>query len=120
MAEIPRAAASLAKKLDLDAGWTYRFIPGRGLAERGSLSDERNEKGSRHRVQEMVEVNSLSIRARHADGRFLVAVWIRWADETRWTMNLAMRGPDLASGEMMPIELAAREAVAYAVGAPRE
>jgi hypothetical protein len=113
VADLPRAAAALAKKLDLDPGWAYKLVPGQGLAERGSLSDERNERRSRHRIQELVEVHSLSVRARHADGRNLIAVWVRWADETGWKMNLGMHlTPGFGIG--VPVEIAARAVTAYA------
>lgn len=112
-ADLPRSATALTKKLDLDAGWTYRVVPGRGQAERGRLSEERNEKEKRHRIQALVDVDSVSVRALHTDGRHLVVVWIRWAGESRWTVNLAMRGPDLASGEGVPVEIGARAASAY-------
>ena len=111
--DLPRAAVALTKKLALDPAWRVRVVPGRGQAERGHLSEERNEKEKRHRVQELVGVDSVSVRARHADGRHLIVVWIRWDGEKRWTTNLAMHlTPGYGIG--VPIEIAARQASAYA------
>jgi len=74
--ETPRAAGALAKKLELDPAWRVRVIPGHGGTEFGGLSEDTNGEGKRHRVSEYIEVDSVSVRAQHTDGRALVAVWV--------------------------------------------
>lgn len=114
MTSVPRAAALLAKKLALDPGWTVRVVPGHGQAEYGSLSEERDGNGKRHRVSELVEVESVSVRARHADGRALWSVWVKKADEATYKFDAAMRGRDVTAERDVPRPLNSRQLNAYA------
>lgn len=110
--ELPTAARSLVRRLDATGGWTARVVAGEGAGEFGHLSEERNGDGKRHRVIELIAVESLSVRARHTDGRALVAVWIKRADGGGWKMDLAFRGRH--EGEMVPRQITARQVGAYA------
>jgi hypothetical protein len=119
--ETPRAAGALAKKLELDPDWRVRVIPGHGGTEFGGLSEDTNGEGKRHRVSEYIEVDSVSVRAQHTDGRALVAVWIKRADEQKWTFDLAFRGRDVATDEGVPRRLNSRQLNAYAIaGCPAD
>lgn len=112
--ETPRAAGALAKKLDADPGWAVRVIPGHGGTEFGGLSEDTNGNGKKHRISQFIEVDSVSVRAKHSDGRALVAVWIKRADEQKWTFDLAFRGRDIATDEGVPRRLNSRQLSAYA------
>jgi len=78
----------------------------RGQLEFGSLSEDTDGNGKRHRVEVIDDVDSVLIRARHSDGRAAVALWIR-RHEQGWSLDMAWRGR--APGELAPKRLTARE-----------
>ena len=55
------------------------------------------------------------VRARHVDGRALVAIWARRASRKGWALDMAWRGRH--AGEWTPRRLTATQLRAY-VGAP--
>lgn len=116
--QLPTSARSLYKKLTALEGWTTRAVAGEGAGEFGHLSEERNGDGKRHRVIELIAVESLSVRAVHRDGRALVAVWIKRADEKGWKLDMAMRGRH--AHEFAPRAINARQIGPYAEAATPE
>ena len=84
---LPRATQALIAQLD---GWTHTITHARGPCTFGGLSEETDGEGKRHRVEVTEDVDSVCLRARHDDGRRLVAVWIK---RKSWTPDVAFRWP---------------------------
>jgi hypothetical protein len=105
---LPTAARSLLRKLD---GWKTFTRPAAGQLEFGSLSVDTDGNGKRHRISLVENVDSVLIRARHTDGRALVAVWIRRESRKGWTLDMAWRGR--RADEYAPRQVTARELAAY-------
>jgi len=112
MTATPRAAAVLLRKLD---GWSTQLRTATGQCAFGTLSADTDGNGKRHRVEVLETVDSVLIRARHVDGRALVALWIRRRRAPGWTLDLAWRARH--HGELAPRPITARQLTAYA-GAP--
>lgn len=107
-ADTPTAARSLLRKLE---DWSASLHHGSGSLEFGGLSIDTDGNGKRHRVSSVEDVDSVLVRAQHADGRALVAVWIRRTGHKGWTLDTAWRGR--APGELTPQRLTARELAVY-------
>jgi hypothetical protein len=107
-ADLPAAARSLLRKLE---DWSTVLHHGSGSLEFGGLSTDTDGNGKRHRVSYFDTVDSVLVRARHADGRALVAVWLRRAGHKGWKLDMAWRGR--MAGELAPKEIKARELTAY-------
>lgn len=107
--DTPTAARSLLRKLD---GWSTQLCHGSGSLEFGGLSVETDGNGKRKRISYFETVDSVLVRARHVDGRALVALWIRRAGQKGWKLDLAWRARHV--GELAPREIKARQLTAYA------
>lgn len=107
-AELPTAARSLLRKLD---DWSTGVTRASGHLEFGGLSADTDGNGKRHRVSAVETVESVLIRARHADGRAVVALWIRRAGRKGWTLDMAWRGRH--EDEYAPRQITARELATY-------
>jgi hypothetical protein len=106
-AELPAAAGTLLRKLE---GWTTCLTCASGQLAFGGLSKEPGADGKRHRVSTVETVDSVLIKALHADGRGLVVLWIRrpgasWKFDMAWTARRA--------GQLAPSQVNSRELVAY-------
>lgn len=116
--DTPAAARTLLARLD---GWSHRLTHAAGSCTFGGLSEQSDGNGKRRRVSTVEQVDSVLVRARHVDGRALVALWIRRPGLTPagrrkgWTLDLAWRGR--APGEHVPRRITARQLAAY-VAAP--
>jgi len=106
---VPTATRSLLRKLE---NWSTSVRHARGQLEFGSLSEDTDGNGKRHRVEVIDDVDSVLVRARHPDGRAVVALWIRRHGQG-WKLDMAWRGR--APGELAPQRLTARELAAYVV-----
>lgn len=106
---------TLLRQLD---GWSTSASHATGPCEFGGLSEETDGEGKRHRVSVVEDVDSVLLRAAHADGRAFVALWVRRPGTTPagrrkgWSMDLAWRGR--RPGEFTPKQITATELKAYA------
>lgn len=107
--DVPRAASVLLRRLE---GWRAELRHGQGATEFGHL-DWVN--GKRRRVVVTAEVDSVSVRARHPDGRRFFAIWLRRHGHKGWSMDDAWRIRH--RDELAPVRLTARQVGAY-VDAP--
>lgn len=111
---LPTAARSLLRQLE---DWSVKTSCASGELEFGSLSEETDGEGKRHRVSHVEAVDSVLVRARHLDGRAIVALWVhRHGEETaagarKWTLDLAWRGRH--ADELTPKQMTATELKAY-------
>lgn len=111
---IPTAAKTLLKKLD---DWSVETTCASGELEFGGLSEDTDGDGKRHRVSVLDAVESVLVRARHVDGRAIVALYVhRVGDLTpaggrKWKLDMAWRGRHL--DEHAPHQLTATELAAY-------
>jgi hypothetical protein len=115
--DLPTAANTLLKQLrELVPAWS---IDGphhaTGPCAFGGLSEETDGEGKRRRIEIIEQVDSVLIRARHADGRAIVALWVRRPSRKGWTLDMAWRGR--AAHEHAPRQLTATALKAY-VAAP--
>lgn len=115
--EIPAAARTLLRQLaEASPVWSVIGpIRSSGHWTFTALSETEDGNGRRRRVELVEPVESVLIRARHVDGRGLVALWVRRASRKGWSLDLAWRGrhPD----EHTPRPITATQLRAY-VGAP--
>lgn len=111
--DLPTAARTLLKQLD---GWSVEG-PRHAIGPYvfGGLSEETDGEGKRKRIQTVEQVDSVLVRARHVDGRALVALWMRRPERKGWALDMAWRGrrPD----EYAPHPLTATQLKAY-IAAP--
>lgn len=114
--QAPAPVSTLLHKLT--PGWHHHVTTGHGHDERGGLSDTTDGDGKRHRVVTVVDVDSIALRSRHADGRTVRIVWaVQTGARTPTgrakapTFVLAWRGRH--PGENAPAQLAATEIPAY-------
>lgn len=115
--DLPAAANTLLKQLrELVPAWS---IDGprhaTGPCAFGGLSEETDGEGKRRRIEIVEQVDSVLVRARHADGRAIVALWVRRPAKRGWTLDMAWRGR--ATNEFTPQRLTATQLKAY-VAAP--
>jgi hypothetical protein len=77
--DLPAAARTLLKQLgELVPAWSINGPRhATGPCVFGGLSEETDGEGKRKRTQTVEQVDSVLIRAYHADGRALVALWVR-------------------------------------------
>lgn len=68
--ELPRGVTSLVKRLA--PGWTHRVITGTG-----HVTKLHNDPDTRKQLTLVRSCTSISLRARHHDGRAAVGVWLR-------------------------------------------
>jgi len=115
--DLPASARTLLKQLrELVPAWS---IDGprhaTGPCAFGGLSEETDGEGKRRRIEIIEQVDSVLVRAHHADGRAIVALWVRRPTRKGWTLDMAWRGrqPD----EYAPRPLTATQLKAY-VAAP--
>lgn len=106
--ELPTAARSLLRQLE---DWSVKASCASGELEFGSLSEETDGNGKKHRVAVVEAVDSVLVRARHLDGRAIVALWVRRASRKGWTLDLAWRGRH--ADELTPKQMTATELKAY-------
>lgn len=110
--EIPVAARALLRQLD---GWSVEGpTPGAGQWTYTGLSETEDGNGKRKRVEVVEDVESVMVRARHVDGRALIAIWARRASRKGWSLDMAWRGRH--GDEYAPRRLTATQLRAY-VGA---
>jgi hypothetical protein len=83
----------------------------RGHLEFGGLSEDTDGNGKRKRVSLLRSVDSVAVRAMHADGRAIVAVWMRRDGHKGWSLDMAWRGRH--GHELAPRRLSARQLTAY-------
>lgn len=115
----PAPAAALLARLHA-AGWTVqRATPGVGHVEATTLGETRGD-GTRPRVTVLRPCRSFGVRARHPDGRALLAMWVSStttpSGKPSWRLDQAWRGRH--EGEGAPVSLTARELSAYVDGPP--
>ncbi len=106
--DIPTAAKTLLRQLD---DWSVEVNPSSGTWEFGSLSEDTDGEGKRHRVSVTEDVESYLVRGRHVDGRAFVAIWMRRAGRKGWTLDTCWRGRAL--GEHAPKQITATALKAY-------
>lgn len=110
--DLPAAARTLLKQLgELVPAWSINGPRhATGPCAFGGLSEETDGEGKRKRTQTVEQVDSVLIRAYHADGRALVALWVRRPGVklsskqlgVKWRRVLTLA---LASRNGMPIEV---------------
>ena len=111
-ADVPAAARTLHRRL-IEAGWSIAGPRhGSGAWAYSALSETEDGNGKRKRTELVEDVESVLVRARHVDGRALVALWVRRASRKGWSLDLAWRGrhPD----EHTPRPITATQLRAYA------
>jgi hypothetical protein len=114
--EIPAAARALVRQLE---GWSVEGPTlGTGSWAFGGLSEATDGNGKRKRIEVVEKTEAVLVRARHVDGRALVAIWARRASRPGWSLDMAWRGrrPD----ENTPRQLTATELKAYVAGPTTE
>lgn len=104
----PRAVKIMVNKL---VGWSHEVVYGAGEAtyKRRALVD-----GKGRLVAEVLPVESVSVRARHVDGRSFFAVWLRKDGDKSWAFDDAWRTWHAREDHGMPQRLNATQAGAYA------
>jgi len=111
--DLPPAARTLLKQL---AQWSVEGPTcATGPCTFGGLSQETDGEGKRKRIAIIEQVDSVLIRARHVDGRALVALWVRRPERKGWALDMAWRGRH--PSEHAPRPLTATQLRAY-IGAP--
>lgn len=111
--ETPRAATALLRQVQ---DWPMVQVNhARGQLEFGGLSETEDGNGKRKRIELIETVDSVVVRAMHADGRAVVALWMRRIDRGGWSLDMAFRGR--LGGELAPKRLSARQLTAF-VAAP--
>jgi hypothetical protein len=77
--DLPLATLALLKQLSTSVpAWSVEGPTcATGPCTFGGLSQETDGEGKRKRIQIVEQVDSVLIRARHVDGRALVALWVR-------------------------------------------
>jgi hypothetical protein len=108
--ETPVAAKGLLKQLD---DWSVRVNHSSGPLEFGSLSEDTDGNGKRHRVSVIEVVDSVLVQAVHVDRRAVVAMWIR-RPGGGWRLDLAWRGRH--AGELAPKQITATGLKTYVAG----
>lgn len=111
--DLPAAARALLKQLsELVPAWSI-FGPRQatGPCTFTGLSETEDGEGKRKRTAVVEQVDSVLIRAYHADGRAIVALWVRRPARKGWTLDMAWRGR--AAGEYAPSPLTATQLKAY-------
>jgi hypothetical protein len=106
--DIPAGTRSLLRQLE---GWSTQVRHATGHCQFNALSEDTNGEGRRHRVSVIEAVDSVLVRARHVDGRALVALWMRRATRKGWTLDLAWRARH--SDDLAPQQITARQLTAY-------
>jgi hypothetical protein len=106
--DAPKAATALVRRL---VGWSTALVHGSGQLAFGGLSEDTDGEGKRHRVSSIEDVDSVLVRARHVDGRALVALWIRRPGAS-WKFDFAWRARHV--GESAPSPINSRQLTAYA------
>lgn len=115
MTDTPAAARTLLAHL---AGWSSELRHSSGTCEFGGLSEDTDGNGKRRRLTLVESVDSVHLRARHIDGRALVALWMRRPGTTPagkpkgWALDMAWRGRH--TDELAPRRISARQLTAYA------
>ena len=115
--DLPTAARTLLKQLgELVPAWSINGPRhATGPCAFGGLSEETDGEGKRKRIETIEQVDSVLIRAYHADGRAIAALWVRRPTRKGWVLDMAWRGR--AAGEHAPRKLTATQLRAY-VAAP--
>lgn len=115
---LPTPAKTLLRQLSSSVpAWSAAVSHAVGPCEFGGLSEDTDGEGKRRRVSNIEDVDSVLVRARHLDGRALVALWIRRPGETAagrrngWSLDMAWRGRH--EGELTPHQITAGELKAY-------
>lgn len=81
---LPRTGKGIVKVLA--QGWAHRVLAARGPLAR--VRKELDGHGYVRNVRTYVEVDSVTLRLRHADGRAAVAVWIDGKFEAAFTWHV--------------------------------
>lgn len=107
--ELPRSAQALVKKLE---GWSYKTPWGTG--ERIVKIQGLDEHKRPATIEALITVESVTVRARHIDGRAFIASWVRLEHVGKWEFDGAWRTWHADERAGLVIEISSAEANAYA------
>lgn len=118
MTKLPIGVSGVVKALG--AGWTHTITHGEGVVAAQTFGPPRGD-GTRPKLAIDAPCESIALRARHADGRAVAAVWCCRTDKAKrsWSMDTAWRGRHLDDpDEHAPRELTITELKAYVADQP--
>lgn len=81
---IPKGIQDMINRLDV--GWRHAVVHGAGHVLR-----KPTDPNTRRQVETLVPVRSASLRARHADGRALIGIWLAEHQPEHWAVRKATK-----------------------------